>query len=112
MAEAAERKTDIGPPHYEQFLPPVIKSNYGKWKYHERIKPGVLINTNLNRIPQLSTMLKVYDGKQQLIAEAKVVDSHATQASIEIVSAYTTTPDAFASWTVVSHKAFFNAGFD
>lgn len=76
------------------------------------IKPGVLINANLNRIPQLSTMLKVYDGKQQLIAEAKVVDSHATQASIEIVSAYTTTPDAFASWTVVSHKAFFNAGFD
>jgi sulfite reductase beta subunit len=44
MAEAAERKTDIGPPHYEQFLPPVIKENYGKWKYHERIKPGVLMH--------------------------------------------------------------------
>ena len=25
-----ERRTDYGPPHYEQFLPPVIKENYGK----------------------------------------------------------------------------------
>ncbi len=29
---ATERKTDIGPPHYEQFLPPIVKENYGKWK--------------------------------------------------------------------------------
>ncbi len=39
-----ERKTDIGPPHYEQFLPPVIKNNYGKWKYHEIVKPGANLN--------------------------------------------------------------------
>ncbi|MBW1916969.1 MAG: dissimilatory-type sulfite reductase subunit beta [Deltaproteobacteria bacterium] len=39
---AEERITDIGPPHYEQFLPPVIKANYGKWKYHEIPQPGVL----------------------------------------------------------------------
>jgi sulfite reductase beta subunit len=32
MAEAPKRKTDIGPPHYEQFLHPVIKENYGKRK--------------------------------------------------------------------------------
>jgi sulfite reductase beta subunit len=44
MAEAQKRKTDIGPPHYEQFLPPVIKANYGKWKYHEKIKPGVMVH--------------------------------------------------------------------
>jgi sulfite reductase beta subunit len=41
---SAERKTDIGPPHFEQFLPPVIKANYGKWKYHENPKPGVLMH--------------------------------------------------------------------
>jgi len=41
---SAERKTDIGPPNYEQFLPPVIKANYGKWKYHEILKPGVLMH--------------------------------------------------------------------
>jgi sulfite reductase beta subunit len=38
------RKTDIGPPHYEKFLPPIIKKNYGKWKYHEIVKPGVLMH--------------------------------------------------------------------
>lgn len=45
MAELpAKRKTDIGPPHYEQFLPPIIKKNYGKWKYHENPRPGVLVH--------------------------------------------------------------------
>ncbi len=37
-----DRITDIGPPHYEQFFPEVIKKNYGKWLYHEILKPGVL----------------------------------------------------------------------
>ncbi len=41
---ATERLTDIGPPHYEDFLPPVIKANYGKWLYHEIIKPGVMVH--------------------------------------------------------------------
>jgi sulfite reductase beta subunit len=44
MAEPAKRITDIGPPHYEQFLPPVIKENYGKWKYHEILEPGVMVH--------------------------------------------------------------------
>ena len=38
----ADRITDIGPPHYEQFFPPVIKENYGKWLYHEITQAGVL----------------------------------------------------------------------
>jgi sulfite reductase beta subunit len=47
MAEpAAPRKTDIGPPHYEQYLHPVIKKNYGKWKYHEYVKPGVMVHVS------------------------------------------------------------------
>ncbi len=41
---ANERITDIGPPNYEQFLPEVIKKNYGKWDYHEIIKPGVMVH--------------------------------------------------------------------
>ena len=45
MAEATqERRTDYGPPHYEQFLPPVIKENYGKWKYHDIVRPGVMVH--------------------------------------------------------------------
>ena len=39
---AAKRITDIGPPRYDLFLHPVIKKNYGQWKYHERVAPGVL----------------------------------------------------------------------
>jgi len=41
-----DRITDIGPPHYEQFFPPVIKDNYGKWKYHEILEPGVLVHVS------------------------------------------------------------------
>ncbi|HQT90850.1 MAG TPA: sulfite reductase, dissimilatory-type beta subunit, partial [Candidatus Kryptobacter bacterium] len=41
-----KRKTDIGPPHYEKFLPPIIKENYGKWKYHEILKPGVMVTVS------------------------------------------------------------------
>ncbi len=41
-----ERKTDFGPPHYSRFLPPAIKANYGKWKYHEIVKPGVLVHVS------------------------------------------------------------------
>jgi sulfite reductase beta subunit len=37
-----KRITDIGPPHYENFLHPLIKRNYGQWKYHETLAPGVL----------------------------------------------------------------------
>ncbi len=40
----AERKTDIGPPDFHQFLPPVIKKNYGKWLYHEIPEPGVMVH--------------------------------------------------------------------
>jgi len=45
MADITPRKTDIGPPHYGQFLPPIIAANYGKWKYHEIPRPGVLVHT-------------------------------------------------------------------
>ncbi len=45
MATALEKGlTDIGPPHYSKFLPPIIKENYGKWDYHEVLKPGVLVH--------------------------------------------------------------------
>jgi len=39
-----QRKTDIGPPHYKQFLPPVIQKNYGDWKYHEVLTPGSMVH--------------------------------------------------------------------
>jgi sulfite reductase beta subunit len=41
---APQRRTDIGPPHYKEFLPPVIQKNYGDWKHHEVINPGVMVH--------------------------------------------------------------------
>jgi len=41
-------KTDIGPPYYKDMLPPVIAKNYGDWKYHEILKPGVLLHVAEN----------------------------------------------------------------
>jgi sulfite reductase beta subunit len=32
---------DFGPPSYHKMLPPIVKRNYGKWRYHELIKPGI-----------------------------------------------------------------------
>lgn len=46
MSDNKPRLTDIGPPDFRQFLPPIIKENYGKWKYHEIPKPGVLVHTS------------------------------------------------------------------
>jgi len=39
-----DRITDIGPPKYDKFFPPVVKENFGKWKYHEILEPGVLVH--------------------------------------------------------------------
>ncbi len=39
-----QRRTDIGPPHFKQFMPPVIEKNYGKWKYHEVLTPGTMVH--------------------------------------------------------------------
>ncbi len=38
------RITDLGPPHYGQFMPPVITENKGKWLWHEILQPGVLMH--------------------------------------------------------------------
>jgi sulfite reductase beta subunit len=38
----APRITDIGPPDFKNFLPPVCLKNYGKWDRHEIVEPGVL----------------------------------------------------------------------
>jgi dissimilatory sulfite reductase beta subunit len=38
------RITDIGPRHFSEFLPPVIKENFGTWVYHEILEPGVLMH--------------------------------------------------------------------
>ncbi len=39
-----DRLHDIGPRHYDDFYPPVIAKNKGKWLYHEILEPGVLVH--------------------------------------------------------------------
>jgi len=39
-----DRITDIGPKYYEDFYPPVIKKNKGKWLYHEILEPGICVH--------------------------------------------------------------------
>ncbi|MGD8835189.1 MAG: dissimilatory-type sulfite reductase subunit beta [Desulfobacteraceae bacterium] len=40
------RISDIGPQKYDQFYPPVIAANKGKWLYHEILQPGVLVHVS------------------------------------------------------------------
>ena len=40
------RITDIGPKKYDEFYPPVIAKNKGKWLYHEYLKPGILVHVS------------------------------------------------------------------
>jgi sulfite reductase beta subunit len=42
----SKRITDIGPPNYENFLHPMIKKNYGQWKFHESLGPGLLCHVS------------------------------------------------------------------
>ncbi len=42
------RISDIGPHKYSDYFPPVIAKNFGKWKYHEILEPGVLLHVAEN----------------------------------------------------------------
>ncbi len=39
-----DRISDIGPRKYDEFYPPVVAKNKGKWLYHEILEPGVLVH--------------------------------------------------------------------
>src|SRR4030067_1439822 len=40
------RITDIGPQRFEQFQPPVIRRNFGKWLSHRILEPGLLVHVS------------------------------------------------------------------
>ncbi len=63
-----KRLTDIGPPHFEQFLPPIIKENYGKWKYHEIIEGGVMVHYGQNG----DKLFTVRAGSPRLVSTKKL----------------------------------------
>jgi len=63
-----KRVTDIGPPDFRNFLPPIIKENYGKWKYHEIPRPGVLVHTSDSG----AKLYSVRAGSPRLVSTKKI----------------------------------------
>ena len=43
-AERTWKTVESGPHTYKDALHPVVAKNYGKWKYHELLKPGVMVH--------------------------------------------------------------------
>jgi sulfite reductase beta subunit len=66
--EPVKRLTDIGPPHFSKFLPPIIKENYGKWKTHEIPRPGVLVHIADNG----AKLYSVRAGSPRLLSTIKI----------------------------------------
>lgn len=64
-------------------------------------RPGAVLTANLNRIPPLQAVVKVYDGERRLIGEARVIDSRETSAQLQMTTIHAATPAAFAAWSVV-----------
>lgn len=63
-------------------------------------RPGAVLTANLNRIPPLQAVVKVYDGQRRLIGEARVIDSRETSAQVQVIATHAA-PAAFAAWRVV-----------
>jgi len=96
---AVERRTDFGPPHFEQFLPPVIKENYGKWKYHERVKPGVMVHVS-------ETDAKVYTIRA---ASGRLVNIDKIRKYCDLADKYC---DGFIRFTSRHNVEFLTTNFD
>ncbi|HAF89635.1 MAG TPA: dissimilatory-type sulfite reductase subunit beta, partial [Deltaproteobacteria bacterium] len=45
--ERTWKTVESGPHTLEGTLHPVVVKNYGKWKYHKMIKPGVMVHYGL-----------------------------------------------------------------
>ena len=50
MPEEVKKKrlTDVGPHDYHDYLPPMVKKNYGKWAYHEIMDSGTMVHVAEN----------------------------------------------------------------
>lgn len=61
---------DFGPPDYKEMLPATLTKNYGKWKYHELVKPGVFKHVSETG----DAVYTVRTGAPKFIASATVRD--------------------------------------
>lgn len=93
MSEVKKRITDIGAPDYNELMPPVIKNNYGKWKYHEILKPGVLVHV-------AESGDKVFSIR---IASPRLLSTKSIRYFLSVADKYC---DGFLRWTTRNNVEF------
>jgi sulfite reductase beta subunit len=92
--EAKEkRQTDIGPPHFEKFLPPVIKKNYGDWAYHEELDGGTMVHV-------ANSGDKVYTVR---VASPRILSTETIREMLDIADAHC---DGYIRWTTRNNVEF------
>lgn len=87
------RITDLGPRHFWQYFPPIIKRNYGKWLYHEILEPGVLVHVS-------ETGEKVYTVR---CGGARFMTTEHVREICEIADKYC---DGYVRWTTRNNIEF------
>jgi sulfite reductase beta subunit len=88
-----QRQTDIGPPKYERFLPPVLKKNYGQWKYHERLDAGTMVHV-------AESGDKVYTVR---VASPRLLSTDTLRVMLDIADKYC---DGYIRWTSRNNVEF------
>lgn len=88
-----DRITDIGPPRYDRFFPPVVKENYGKWKYHEILRPGVLMHVS-------ETGAELYSVR---VGSARLISVDQIRELCDIADKYC---DGYLRWTTRNNVEF------
>lgn len=99
MTTQAKGKTDIGPPHYAKFLHPIMKENYGKWKYHEILKPGVMVHVS-------ETGGKIYTVRA---ASPRLISIYFIRSVCDLADKYS---DGYLRWTSRNNIEFLLADKD
>jgi len=87
------RISDIGPAHYEQFMPPIIRKNYGKWLSHRILEPGILMHVS-------ETGDKVYTVR---VAAARTITSEHIRELCDIADKHC---DGYVRWTTRNNVEF------
>ncbi len=94
-----DRITDIGPRNFEEFYPPVIKKNKGKWLYHEILEPGVLVHVS-------ETGDEVYTVR---VGTGRIMSVTHIREICEIADKYC---DGYVRWTTRNNVEFMVDGKD
>lgn len=88
-----DRISDVGPPHYWQMMPPILRRNYGKWLYHRILEPGLLMHVS-------ETGEKVYTVRA---GQARIATVEHVREICDIADKYC---DGYVRWTTRNNVEF------